>query len=194
MAEGNDLVGQQAPDFCLPTADSREISLGECLARGPAVVWFSRGLGCPVCRRHRAQLTLGYPTLRDLNAEILEVTPTPVDRAAFYFSNYSLVFPYLCDPGRETFDAYGVDLHPVTIWDKAKAVIQQPLGAPALIRDDMRGPHPIPEETSAWSSDEGFFIVERTGRVRLARVGRMAGLPSKAEIEKTLRDIESLAH
>jgi hypothetical protein len=144
-----------------------------------------------VCRRHRAHLTLGYQTLRDLNAEVLEVTPTPVDRAGFYFSNYSLVFPYLCDPSRETFEAYGIDQHPVTVWDQAKAMMADPLGAPALIRDDMRGPHPIPEEKAVWSSDDGFFIVEPSGRVRLARVGRMAGLPSKAEIEQTLREIRA---
>jgi putative peptide zinc metalloprotease protein len=105
MAESTSLVGQQAPDFRLPTADKGEIALSECLSRGHTVVWFSRGLGCPVCRRNRAQLTLGYPSVRELNAEILEVTPTPVDRANFYFSNYSRVFPYRCDPARSSFDA-----------------------------------------------------------------------------------------
>ena len=188
-AAANDLIGQQAPDFRLPTADKGEIALSETLSRAHAVVWFSRGLGCPVCRRHRAQLTLSYPALQELNAEILEVTPTPVDRAAFYFSNYSLVFPYLCDPDRDSFEAYGIDQHPVTVWDQAKAMMSHPLGAPALVRDDMRGPKPIPEEKAGWSSDDGFFIVDQSGTVRLARVGRMAGLPSKAEIEQTLRDI-----
>src|SRR5687768_4278660 len=120
MADTDTLLGREAPNFRLPTADEREISLSDCLSRGPTVVSFSRGLGCPVCRRHRARLTLGYQTLRDLNAEVLEVTPTPVDRAGFYFANYSLVFPYLCDPSRETFEAYGVDKHPVTVWDQAK--------------------------------------------------------------------------
>jgi peroxiredoxin len=189
MAATNDLVGQQAPDFRLPTADKGEISLSDCLSRGHAVVWFSRGLGCPVCRRHRAQLTLSYTELQGLNAEVLEVTPTPVDRAAFYFSNYSLVFPYLCDPERGSFQAYGVDQNPVTVLDQVKAMMAHPLGAPALIRDDMRGPHPTPEEKVGWSRDDGFFIVDRSGTVRLARVGRMAGLPSKAEIEQTLRDL-----
>jgi peroxiredoxin len=191
MAESTDLVGKPAPEFRLPTADQGEIALSECLSRGHAVVWFSRGLGCPVCRRNRAQLTLSYPSLRELNAEILEVTPTPVDRANFYFSNYSLAFPYLCDPSRSSFEAYGVDQKPVTVWDQAKVMMENPLGVPALMREDMRGPKPIPEEKVGWSSEDGFFIVDRSGMVRLARVGRMAGLPSKAEIEQTLRDLSS---
>ena len=191
MAESTNLVGQQAPEFRLPTADQGEIALSECLSRGHAVVWFSRGLGCPVCRRNRAQLTLSYSSLRELNAEILEVTPTPVDRANFYFSNYSLAFPYLCDPSRGSFEAYGIDRTPMTAWDAARAMMEHPLDAPALMREDMRGPKPIQEEKAGWSSEDGFFIVDHSGTVRLARVGRMAGLPSKAEIAQTLRDLTS---
>jgi peroxiredoxin len=189
MAATDNLLGREAPNFRLPTADQREIALSDCLARGPAVIWFSRGVGCPVCRRHRAHLTLGYQALRDLKAEILEVTPTPVDRAAFYFSNYSLVFPYLCDPDREAARAYGVDQAPMTGWDQAKALLSDPMGAPALLRDVRQGPTPSPEEMPGWSSYDGFFIIDLSGIVRLARVGRMAGLPSKAEIEQTLREI-----
>ena len=191
MAESTNLVGQQAPEFRLPTADAGEIALSECLSRGNAVVWFSRGLGCPVCRRNRAQLTLSYPSLRELNAEILEVTPTPVDRASFYFSNYSLVFPYLCDPSRSSFEAYGVDRKPMNVWDQARVMMENPLGVPALMRELKLGPDPIPEEKGGWSAEDGFFIVDHSGTVRLARVGRMAGLPSKAEIEQTLRDLTS---
>src|ERR1043166_9205483 len=104
-----ELVGREAADFRLPTPDNREIALSECLSRGPTAVWFSRGLGCPVCRRNRAQFTLGYSALREMNAELLEVTPTPIERAAFYFSTYSMAFPYLCDPLRETAQAYGME-------------------------------------------------------------------------------------
>src|SRR5438067_222289 len=53
------LSGQRAPLFRLPAADGQEVSLKNCLAEGPAIVWLSRGLSCPICRRHRAQLTLG---------------------------------------------------------------------------------------------------------------------------------------
>jgi peroxiredoxin len=191
MASASELTGCEAQDFRLPTADNREVALSDCLSHGPAVVWFSRGLGCPMCRRHRAHLTMGYPTLRDLNAEVLEVTPTPVERAAFYFSNYSLAFPYLCDPSRETARAYGLEQLPITMWDQAKGMMRDPLDVPNLMREVRQGPNPAPEELAGWSSDDGFFIIDQKGTIRLARAGRMAGLPSRAEIEQTLREIRA---
>jgi hypothetical protein len=84
-----------------------------------------------------------------------------------------------------------MDRKPVTVWDQAKAMMDDPLGAPALIRESMQGPKPVSEEAAGWSSEDGFFIVDRAGTVRLARVGRMAGVPSKAEIEQTLRNLDS---
>jgi AhpC/TSA family len=36
-------VGQRAPEFALPNADGRTVSLGELLARGPLVLSFYRG-------------------------------------------------------------------------------------------------------------------------------------------------------
>jgi len=36
-------VGQAAPDFSLPNAEGRPVSLGELLARGPLVLSFYRG-------------------------------------------------------------------------------------------------------------------------------------------------------
>ena len=73
-----------------------------------------------------------------------EVTPTPVERAAFYFSNYSLVFPYLCDPSRGTAQAYGLEQFPMTVWDQAKVMMNDPLGAPGLMRETRQGPRTHP--------------------------------------------------
>ncbi len=36
-------VGQRAPQFALPNADGRTVSLGDLLARGPLVLSFYRG-------------------------------------------------------------------------------------------------------------------------------------------------------
>jgi hypothetical protein len=36
-------VGDRAPDFALPDSTGRQVSLGELLARGPAVLSFFRG-------------------------------------------------------------------------------------------------------------------------------------------------------
>jgi peroxiredoxin len=188
MPDEDGLLGKQAPDFLLPTADKREVALSDIVSRGPAIVWFSRGLGCPICRRHRAQFTLGYPTLQEIGAEILEVTPTPVERASFYFANYALAFPYLCDPSRETALAYGVEHQPFTNWMRVKMMLNDPLGVPELMRSMREGPDPSPEEGAAMTAQDGFFVIDRSGTVREARVGNLIGMPSRAEVERMVRE------
>src|SRR5438046_10690092 len=84
--------GQPAPTFRLPTAGGGEVDLAAVLSRGPAIVYFSRGLGCPLCRRHRAQLTMGYEAFKRLGAEVLEVTPSTPEQAALYFTHYTAAF------------------------------------------------------------------------------------------------------
>jgi hypothetical protein len=40
-------IGQAAPDFTLPDAFGKQVSLNELLARGPVVIGFYRGEWCP---------------------------------------------------------------------------------------------------------------------------------------------------
>jgi peroxiredoxin len=40
-------IGQAAPDFTLPDAFGKQVSLNELLARGPVVISFYRGEWCP---------------------------------------------------------------------------------------------------------------------------------------------------
>lgn len=102
-------VGQKAPPFRLPSAQGGEVGLAECLARGPVVLWFTKGMACGFCRNQMSQLARGYPRLRAAGAELLEVTPTPLDRGHFYARSFTLPFPYLCDPAREVFRQYALD-------------------------------------------------------------------------------------
>src|SRR5262245_24955177 len=93
-------VGQQAPDFHLNSAQGMEVSLQEYHGKRHIILWFSRGLFCPFCRRYMAQLRLGYPEVQAHDAEILQITCSTPDEARLYFQQYQLAFPYLCDPER----------------------------------------------------------------------------------------------
>jgi peroxiredoxin len=183
------LSGRPAPQFRLPAADGREIALADCLARGPTIVWFSRGLACPICRRHRTQLARGYADLRALGAEVLEVTPTPVERARFYFSNYDLTFPYLCDPSGTTATLYGVKRGRSEPLLLLRVVLTDWLGSREITRERLYGPQFEPSvEEAGGGAEDGFVIVDRSGRIRFADIGPYRSLPSNREIEAQLRD------
>ena len=91
-------VGQIAPSFRLPSGQGPVISLDDYRGRQNLVVWLTKGMSCPFCRQHMTQLVRGYPAIRALNAEILEVTSTSPERGRFYVAKFNIPFPYLCDP------------------------------------------------------------------------------------------------
>src|SRR5262245_4153763 len=43
-------VGDEMPPFILPDETGRMVSLGDLLAKGPAIITFHRGHWCPFCR------------------------------------------------------------------------------------------------------------------------------------------------
>src|SRR5262249_54986284 len=161
---------QRAPRFRLPAADGREVDLAEALTRGPAIVWFSRGLTCSFCRRHRAQLALGYPAIRRLGAEIFEITPTPVEQAAMYFANYKLVFPYLCDPTNEMAAAYGVRAGFPNPLGAGREFLASKLAENIGVADWVPGLETTAEGLATSRGDDGLFIVDQAGNIRFGQV------------------------
>ena len=184
-----DLSGQPAPPFRLPEADGRQIALAEALNHGPAIVWFSRGLTCSFCRRHRAQLALGYSAIRRLGAEIFEITPTPVEQAAIYFANYKLVFPYLCDPANETAAAYGVRAGIANPLRAGREFFAGKLAQNIGVGDWVPGLEATAESQANSHTDDGLFLVDQAGIIRFGQVGTLIGVLSNAEIERRLRQI-----
>ena len=47
-------VGTQAPDFRLTSAKRAEVALADYREKRHVILWFSKGLFCPFCRRHGA--------------------------------------------------------------------------------------------------------------------------------------------
>ncbi len=67
--------GENFPDFMLPSAEGRLLSLAEFLARGPVIVSFFRGEWCPFCRLMLAALTQALPQISAAGATLLALTP-----------------------------------------------------------------------------------------------------------------------
>lgn len=156
-------VGTIAPSFQLRGAHGRDVALEDYRGRRHVVVWFSKGMACPFCRHQMSQLSIAYPRLRGLNAEVVHITPTPVDRARMYARRFRLDFPYLSDPTFATWTAWGLALRP-----RSGRFLRHPDHTPPSSFGSVQG------SLWEWSQviseeDGGFFIVDQAGIVRHAQ-------------------------
>jgi peroxiredoxin len=185
-------LGRVAPSFRLPSGQGPEVGPDDYRGRQNLVVWFTKGMGCPFCRRHMTQIVHGYSTFRALNAEILEVTSTPVERARLYVSNYNIPFPYLCDPGYRVRRSWGLNLRSHSLgWYAVKLYQGMRLEAPP---NDFGNPAPSVREFPGMLADDdmGFYILDRNGVVRYSLAGAYVAdgatrqIPSNEEILREL--------
>ena len=164
-------IGQKAPEFRLPSAQGPEVALADYRGRKNVIVWFTKGMACVFCRQHMTQLARLYPEIAKRDTEVLEITPSPVDRARMYATRYRLPFPYLCDTDDAVRRAWHLEMRrhgplwyaggllggltekkPATDFGNEGPSITD---IPKLLRDE----------------DMGFFVVDTRGVVRFAYAG-----------------------
>ena len=68
-------VGDQAPDFVLPDAQGKMLSLAHLLGAGPAVVTFYRGGWCPYCNIQLRAYQAALPEMIALGARLVAISP-----------------------------------------------------------------------------------------------------------------------
>jgi peroxiredoxin len=89
--------GAAFPDFVLPSAEGKLVSLAAQLARGPVVVSFFRGEWCPFCRLMLAALTEALPEIEAAGASLLALTPETGGLALTMKTYHKARFEVLCD-------------------------------------------------------------------------------------------------
>jgi len=185
-------IGQPAPSFRLASGQGPAVSLDDYRGRSNVLLWFTKGMGCPFCRSQMSQLARGYDRLKARDAEVLQVTPTPTDRAAFYVRNFKIPFTYLCDPDYRVHRQWGLDTRSHSLAWYAKTVYAatkmspppSDLGRPPASLGDLK--------TNLHDSDTGFFLIDRKGVVRYVTSGPyvsehgIRGIPSTDEIVREL--------
>jgi len=186
---GTPAVGTPAPNFRLASAQGPDIALEDYRGQRNVVLWLSKGLYCPFCRRYMAQLHLGYKEIQERETEILEVTYSTPEEARLYFQQYQLWFPYLCDPERSIFRLYGLS-------SVRRGVKDMVASMTVAIGDRLfhgeKGPSPLPYLKRYGSTDleQAVFIIDKSGVIRYVYTSSaLGGLPSNAEY---LRQLERL--
>ncbi|HEX5946086.1 MAG TPA: peroxiredoxin [Acidimicrobiales bacterium] len=120
-------VGEPAPDFVLPGTDGtpeghRDYSLGE-LAGRPVVLVFYPGDNTPVCTRQLNSYTSDIDAFREVDAQVLAISPQSVEsHDAFSSDQGGFAFPLLADTDKVVGKQYGI-LGPVGFYRRSIFVI-----------------------------------------------------------------------
>ena len=180
------LVGRPAPEFKLASAQGGEVGPQDFRGAKRVVLWFSKGLFCPFCRRNMAQLALRYREIQALQAEVLQVTHNTLDEARGYLKHYPIKFPYLCDAERTAHDRYGVESLPSdlgVVLSSAAAVVTDFL----LKGEKTPAPMPYFKRYMGKDTPQAVFVIDREGIVRTEHhLGSTTPLPSAQELIEQL--------
>jgi peroxiredoxin len=204
--------GEPAADFAL-AALNREgtVSLADYRGQSGLFLAIERGLYCPFCRRHIAQLGATADALKPLGVEVLAIVATPAARAKAYLKYRPAPVALAADPRSEVHRAYGLPKFAGTPehLEKLRSAAVNPFGdlpeprplkdlAEALSKDD---PYEWTEaDQEAWSSEQvqvtGQFLIDRHGIVRWRNIegekeglGGLSKFPSHDEVLAAARDL-----
>jgi peroxiredoxin len=165
-------IGQHAPDFRLPVAQGGELGPAEYQGRSNLILFFAKGMACGFCRQKMSQLARGLPRFRALATEVVQITPTPVERGRFYARNFQLPFPYLCDPDYRVYAAYGMTVREHSLLWKVR-VARHARQMPPPETEFGNPKQTLPELGQVLNDDDlGFFVLDRDGVVRHATSGQ----------------------
>lgn len=98
--------GDPAPDFTLPDADGRTVSLASYRGRG-VVLYFYPAAMTPGCTKEANDFRDSARDLAAAGYEVLGVSPDPPEKLAAFRDAEGLTFPLLSDVDREVMTAYG---------------------------------------------------------------------------------------
>lgn len=179
--------GSPAPGFRLPAAGGGSVGLDDYRGRNSVLLWFSKGLHCPFCRRNMARLSQSCARFRERGAEILQITHNTEREADLYFRNYRLATPYLCDADRAVHLRYGVALERHSLAAVAGNTLTSTLMvAGDLIRHGEKSPNPVAailRMGAMHQSPQLVVAVDRAGTIlHLQAIGPFDTLPTVDEL------------
>lgn len=100
--------GQVAPDFVLPDAAGRPVSLADLRRQGPVIVSFYRGAWCPFCNLELRALQQSLPAFRAAGATLVAISPEKPDYSMPLIEREQLAFPVLSDSGNTVARQFGL--------------------------------------------------------------------------------------
>jgi signal transduction histidine kinase len=149
--------GAQAPDFTLPDAFGRLVTLSRLLEQGPVVLSFYWGGWCPYCTLELRAYQQALAELQESGASVVAISPQTPEHSRATVEGNALTFTVLSDVGNVVARQFGL----AYALEKTVRRAYRRMGAdlPAFNGDDS-WELPMP----------GTFIIDQTGTVLLAFV------------------------
>jgi len=97
-----------APDFTLPDARGKSVSLSALLQAGPVVVTFYRGGWCPYCNIQLRAYQAVLPQIMALDGRLVAISPQLPDGSLSTADANELTFDVLSDVGNDTARRFGL--------------------------------------------------------------------------------------
>jgi peroxiredoxin len=152
--------GSMAPQFVLPNASSKPVSLKESLTYGNVVLTFYRGAWCPYCNLLLKMYQDILPQIKSLGASLIAVSPMTPDNSLSMKEKQSLQFEVLSDNENTIARQYGV------VYNVNKKVIdftlKSGLNTPAVYNGTDKWELPL----------ASTFIINRKGVIISTFVGK----------------------
>jgi len=98
-------VGDTAPDFTLPNAVGKKVSLYESLRFGTVLIKFYRGEWCPICNLDLLEVQKHLPQIERYGVSIFAISPQNPDSALTIKEKNDLGFEVLSDSEQEVIKA-----------------------------------------------------------------------------------------
>ncbi|KZM75423.1 thioredoxin-dependent thiol peroxidase [Nocardia terpenica] len=98
--------GDAAPEFTLPDADGKPVSLADYRGR-KVIVYFYPAASTPGCTKQACDFRDSLAELGGAGIDVVGISPDKPAKLAKFRDNEKLTFPLLSDPDREVLTAWG---------------------------------------------------------------------------------------
>jgi len=98
--------GDPAPDFTLPDADGKDVSLSDYRGRR-VIVYFYPAASTPGCTKQACDFRDNLAELNDAGLDVLGISPDQPAKLARFRDAEQLTFPLLSDADKSTLTAWG---------------------------------------------------------------------------------------
>jgi peroxiredoxin len=104
--------GDKAPDFSLPNALGKKITLSDTLKSGIVIIKFYRGEWCPICNLDLREIQNHLQQIKSLGASLIAISPQKPDDALTAVQKNELEFEVLSDVDQKVIKAYNLQFDP----------------------------------------------------------------------------------
>jgi len=134
-------VGAAAPEFELPDQNGKLVASSSLLATGRLVICFIRGRWCPFCVAQLEAMNAIIPTVKELKASVVAISPQTVHQCYLMADQHHLQFPLLSDEGNRVARQFGLVYQ---VPEYQKEIYQRAFVNLPLVNGDSSWELPIP--------------------------------------------------